>query len=514
MSELRRRAWCLGLGLLALAASARAASGPGDSLDSYLARHAPSIVEEFVSLLSIPNLSSDASGIRANAEAVKALLERRAVRVRLLEGGDGPPLVYGEKVEPGVRRTVLFYAHYDGQPVHPERWASDPWKPVLRDGRLEDGGEVVAPEAVRPSAGSDFRLYARSVADDKAPIMALAAALDFLRSDARPLSVNVKFLFEGEEEAGSPHLRSLLEEYKDLLRSDALFICDGPVDQSGRMQLTFGARGTLGLEMTVYGPNHPLHSGHYGNWAPNPAALLANLLAGLRDDDGRVLVQGFYDRVRPISDEDRKAIRDLPDSDGRLRREYGLAWTESSNARLAERILRPALNLRGLESGAVGAGAANAIPPQARASIDFRLVPDQSPEEVKRLVEAHIRARGFHPVAGEPRPEDRLATPRLIRLQWEDGYPPYRLSLDDPFGRAAARTLAGALPEPPLRLPALGGSVPMKMFADILDLPVLGLPIANYDNNQHGPNENLRLRNLWDGIALFAALFSSLGADW
>jgi acetylornithine deacetylase/succinyl-diaminopimelate desuccinylase-like protein len=266
--------------------------------------------------------------------------------------------------------------------------------------------------------------------------------------------------------------------------------------------------------MTVYGPNHPLHSGHYGNWAPNPAALLANLLAALRDDDGRVLVQGFYDRVRPISDEDRKAIRDLPDSDGRLRREYGLAWTESSNARLAERILRPALNLRGLESGAVGAGAANAIPPQARASIDFRLVPDQSPEEVKRLVEAHIRARGFHPVAGEPRPEDRLATPRLIRLQWEDGYPPYRLSLDDPFGRAAARTLAGALPEPPLRLPALGGSVPMKMFADILDLPVLGLPIANYDNNQHGPNENLRLRNLWDGIALFAALFSSLGADW
>jgi acetylornithine deacetylase/succinyl-diaminopimelate desuccinylase-like protein len=337
--------------------------------------------------------------------------------------------------------------------------------------------------------------------------MALAAAIDFLKAASIPLAVDVKFLFEGEEEGGSPHLEALVRKHKDLLRADGLFICDGPVDQTGRMQITYGARGTLGLEITTYGPDHPLHSGHYGNWAPNPVALLANLLASMRDDDGRVLVPGFYDRVRPVSDADRKAISRLPNIDERLQREYGLAWTEAGNARLAERILLPALNFRGLAGGSVGLEeAANAIPATARASIDFRLVPDQEPAAVRDLVEAHVAARGFHILRRDPTLEERIRYPKLVKLEWDEGYPPYRLPLDDPFGAAVAEALAKTLPEPPLRLPSVGGSVPMKMFADALGLPVLGLPIVNYDNNQHGPNENLRLRNLWDGIAVFAAL--------
>ena len=483
-------------------------------LESFIEKNCDALLKEYSGFLSIPNVADDLPNIRRNAQTIAALFERRGVAMRLLEGEGCPPLVFGEVVRPGASKTVIFYAHYDGQPVDPTQWTGDPWKPVLRNGRLEDGGQVVQASDIKFDSRLDYRLYGRSTSDDKASIMALAAALDFLKEEKIPLSVNVKLVFEGEEEAGSPHLPALLRKYKDLLRADALFICDGPVDQTGRMQITYGARGSMGLEMTVYGPNHALHSGHYGNWAPNPIALLVNLIASMRDDDGKILIPGFYTEVRPVSEADRQAIRELPNIDDRLRAEFGLAWSEAGNARLAERILGPALNIRGIQSGAVGGKAANAIPPEARASIDIRLVPDQSPENIKKLVEAHIAARGYHILRQDPTPDDRLKNSRLIKLEWEDGYPPYRLPLDDPFGRAAAKTLAAAMPEPPLRLPALGGSVPMKMLAEVLHVPVLGLPIANYDNNQHGPNENLRLRNFRDGISVFAVLLAGLDSAW
>ncbi len=489
--------------------------GAGQTPDrTYIQKHAVGWLKEYSDFLAIPDVASDKANIRRSAEAAAEILRRRGIAARLLEGVDGPPLVYGEITTPGVKRTVIFYVHYDGQPVDASQWKGDPWKPELRDGRLEDGAPVVALSELKFDGRHDYRLYGRSTSDDKAPILALAAALDMLKAEGRSLSVNVKFLFEGEEEAGSPHLPGLLSKYKDLLRGDGLFICDGPVDQSGRMAIDYGVRGTAGLEMTLYGPNHPLHSGHYGNWAPNPISLMADLLAGMRDTDGRVLIAGFYDGVRPISAADRAAIGDLPDIDDRLRREYGLAWTEAGNARLAERILLPALNIRGVQGGGVGDKAANAVPPLARASIDFRLVPDQDPGAVRRAVERHIRAKGFFILDHEPNPEERLAHPRPIMLEWEGGYPPYRLPLDHPFGRAAAQAMAGAIPEPPVRIPSLGGSAPLRMFADALGVPVLGLPIANYDNNQHGPNENIRLENLWNGISVFAAVLERLGKVW
>ncbi len=490
------------------------ASSQDVRLKDHFEQHRIALLQEYSDFLSIPNLASDTPNIRRNAAAIAAMFARRGVDLRLLEAAGSPPLVFGELRNPGASRTVIFYAHYDGQPVDPSRWESDPWRPVIRDGRLEDGGKVVEASDIRTGGRHDYRLYARSSSDDKAPIMALAAALDFLKTEKTPLSVNVILLFEGEEEAGSPHLPTLLGKYKSLLQADALFICDGPVDQSGRMQLVFGARGAMGLEMTTFGPDHPLHSGHYGNWAPNPIALLSNLLSGMRDSDGKILIEGFYEKVKPITDKEKLAILEMPDIDGRLREEYGLAWTEADGARLAERILLPALNIRGVRGGAVGSQAANAIPAEARASIDFRLVPDQNPAEIRTLVEAHIRKQGFTVLHRNPDRQDRLQHPRLIKLEWEEGYPPYRLPLDDPFGQAVARTLAGALAKPPLRLPALGGSVPMKMFADALGIPVLGLPIVNHDNNQHGPNENLRLQNLWDGIVMFAELMAGLGDQW
>jgi acetylornithine deacetylase/succinyl-diaminopimelate desuccinylase-like protein len=504
----------LGTGLVMFLSPVSTASARDKRLESYIEKQNASLLREYSTLLSFRNLASDSPNIRRNAEAIVALLERRGVEARLLEAEGSPPLVFGELGLPGAKRTVIFYAHYDGQPVDPSQWKDDPWKPVLRDGRLEGGGKAIESSEIRLDGRHDYRLYARSSSDDKAPIIALAAALDFLKDEKTPLSVNVKFLFEGEEEAGSPHLRAFLQKYRKLFQADALFICDGPTDQSGRMQLDFGARGTMGLDLTVFGPNHPLHSGHYGNWAPNPLVLLANLLSSMRDDDGKILIENFYNGVRPLTEKEKRAIQDIPNIDDKLRREYGLAWTEAGGARLAERICLPALNLRGIRGGAVGTQAANAVPPEASASIDFRLVPDQDPKVIRQLVEAHIQGKGFHIMRHGPNREERLKYPRIIRLEWAEGYPPYRLPLDNPFAEAVAKTLAGTLPEPPLKLPTLGGSVPMKMFADVLGIPVLGLPIANYDNNQHGPNENIRLQNLWDGISIFAGLMARLDENW
>jgi len=270
----------------------------------------------------------------------------------------------------------------------------------------------------------------------------------------------------------------------------------------------------MGLEATVYGPMRPLHSGHYGNWAPNPAVELTHLIAGLRDTEGRILIPGFYDNVRPITDDERKAIAALPEVETALKNELGLGRSEGGDAHLQERVMLPALNLRGLRAAEVGEGAANAIPTEALASIDFRLVPDQTPERVRQLVEDHLRRQGWHVVAEAPDRETRLAHPRVVRLEWEGGYPPARTDMDLPASRAVAAAIEESLGGPVLRLPILGGSVPMYLFAEAVHVPIIGVPIVNHDNNQHGNDENLRLQNLWDGIEVFGVLMARLGEVW
>lgn len=470
---------------------------------------------ELADFLAIPNVASDTPGIRRNAERLAEMMRRRGLAVRLLEEGGAPPVVYGELAAPGARRTLLVYAHYDGQPVEPERWASDPWTPTLRSGRLEDGAAVAALSDLPAGPdGDEWLLYGRGASDDKGTIVAFLAALDRLKAGGRPLSVNVKTLFEGEEEAGSPHLEAVLAAHKDLFAADGMVLCDGPVHQARRPQIVFGARGVLGLEMTVYGPNHALHSGHYGNFAPNPAAQLALLLASMRDADGTVLIPGFYDDVRPLTGADREALAAVPRVEAELLNEFDLAWTEGKGLRLEELILRPALNVRGLAGGAVGAKAANAVPAEAQASIDFRLVADQRPGRVRDLVEGHLRRLGWTVAHEAPSAEMKRRTPRLVRLEWEGGYPAYRAPLDAPFSRALVWALGPATGGALVVMPALGGSIPMELFDRVLGLPIALLPIANHDNNQHGPNENLRVRNLREGIALHAALLAGLGAAW
>ena len=503
----------LGLSALQLI-HAQTAAEVRDKVRDYRAANESKIVREFADLLAIPNLASDNASIRKNADFIASALQKRGVQSKLLDSAGGPPIVYGELPSPGAKHTLIFYAHYDGQPVDKTQWANDPWEPTLRDKKLEDGGKPVSLASLPSAAPAEWRIYARSASDDKTPIQALLTSLDALQAAHLSPGVNLKFFFEGEEEAGSEHLPAAIAKYADLIRADAWILCDGPVHQTRRMQIFFGARGEVGVELTIYGPTRPLHSGHYGNWAPNPAILMAELLASMRDHDAHVRVAHFYDDVRPVSESERRAIDAMPAVDTQLRNELGLAWTEGEPEAVALRIMLPALNVRGIESGHVGAKAQNAIPTEARASIDFRLVPDQKPERVESLIETHIRAQGYYIVHKDPTAEERLAHPRIIRLDWSSGNPPARTSMDVPAARAVAETIQDVVGPTLVKAPTLGGTVPMYLFLDVLKTPVIGVPIANHDNNQHGFNENLRLQNLWDGIEVFAGLMVNVDQHW
>ncbi|HUO85471.1 MAG TPA: M20/M25/M40 family metallo-hydrolase, partial [Thermoanaerobaculia bacterium] len=281
--------------------------------------------------------------------------------------------------------------------------------------------------------------------------------------------------------------------------------------QSRRGQVVFGVRGVEGLEMTVYGPARALHSGHYGNWAPNPAARLAELLASMRDGEGRITIAGVDDAVRPVDEAGKAAVAAIPEIDEELRHDFALGQTEAANARLVERLMIPALNVRGLRSGGVGEEARNAIPTEATASIDFRLVADLTPELLRQLVERHIRARGWTIVHQEPDLEMRRSSAKVIRLEWEKGYPALRTPMDLPISRAVIGAIEEARGEEVVRIPNLGGSLPLYLFDEILGAPLIVTPMVNHDNNQHAPNENLRIANLWEGIEMYATLMVRLG---
>lgn len=449
----------------------------------YRTAHEADILREFTQFLAIPNIASDTPNIERNAAMLSEMLKRRGADVKLLRVEGAPPVVFGSLDTFGATKTITFYAHYDGQPTVASDWTNgQPWTPVMRDGHV----------------------WARSASDDKAAIVAMLTALDALRDAKRSPSVNLRFFFEGEEEAGSPHLARILANNAALLKTDTWILCDGPVHQTGRKLIFYGARGVSDVEITVFGPTRALHSGHYGNWVPNPIVVLTHLIDSMRDVDGRILVSNFYDDVVAPTEAELRAIAALPPVEDQLRAELGIAEPEAKN--LNERLLLPALNLRGIASGSIGEKASNTIQKEATASIDFRLVPNQTPEKVRELIEAHVRAQGFFIVRETPAMATRLAHPKIARLTWHLGYPAARTPLDAPMSIAVADIIRTTFPDA-VRLPTLGGSIPMYTFQQASHVPVIGVPIANYDNNQHAPNENIRLDYFWDGIELFAALF-------
>jgi acetylornithine deacetylase/succinyl-diaminopimelate desuccinylase-like protein len=467
--------------LLLLAAAAEAS--PRD----WVAANRQAVLNEYLPLLAIPNVASNRADILRNADHIVAMMQRRGLNPRLLESEDGqaPPLIYGEWLVPGATRTYVVYAHYDGQPVTPADWrVTQPFTPRLV-------GE-----------GAEQRIYARSASDDKAGVMAVLAAVDALRAERRRPSFNLRVVFEGEEEAGSSNLAALLRRHRDTLRSDGWIVIDGPAHQSGLPQLSLGVRGDVNLEVTVHGPVRPLHSGHYGNWAPNPAQMLAELLASMKDETGRVTIAGFYDDVVPLTAAERAAIAAAPVPDAQLRAELGLGWTEGGGASLAERINLPSLNINGMRSADVGDRSRNVIPTTATAALDLRLVLGNDPTRQVDRVIAHIRAQGYEVLDRAPTMEERRRFPRIATVIRESGYPAERTPLDHPLAQSLTRALraSGEL----VLMPSLGGSLPLYVIRQELGAPTVTLSLWNHDNNQHAEDENIRINHLMNGIVVIA----------
>ena len=468
--------------LLLLALAPPAQGGAADWMRSNRER----ILAEFSALLSIPNTVSNLPDLRRNAELLCRMMERRGIRAGLIETPGVPAVVYGELPAAPSAETLVFYAHYDGQPVNPREWETgDPFRPVRKDGRI----------------------YARSASDDKGAIMAMLAALDAIKAGGASPACNLKFFFEAEEEAGSPHLARIVRANAARLKADLWFICDGPVHQSGRPQLYFGARGVTTLEVEVYGPARELHSGHYGGWAPNPAVMLAHLVASMRDEEGRVRIDGFYDGAARLSETERRALARTPAVEEALRRELGLGRTEGGGRRLEVLVNEPTLNIRGIRSADTGPQARNVVPSSAVAAIDIRLVKGLTPERAQNLVVEHIRRQGYFVTEAEPGMALRRSHPKIARLRRGSGYGAAKTPMDLPIAKRVVRAVEAAR-GPVVLSPTLGGSVPLYIFEQELGAPFIGLPIANHDNNQHAANENIALDNLWSGIETLAAVMT------
>jgi acetylornithine deacetylase/succinyl-diaminopimelate desuccinylase-like protein len=472
------------------------------------------IIRELSEFLAIPNVASDTPNIQRNAAHLVEMLEARGIETHLLPISGRGPVVFGKLISPEAKRTVIFYAHYDGQPVDPDAWTDGkPFETVLRDAAIEAGGKRIPfPENNRMHKSlyqDDWRIYARSSSDDKSPIVALLAAIDALRVKKIPLAVNLKVIFEGEEEAGSPNLQRTLELHKNLLGGDLLITADGPVHQSGRPLVFFGNRGEIDMDITVYGPVRALHSGHYGNWAPNPAMELARLLASMKDDEGHVLIDGYYDDVTPLGNDEQRALAEMPANDAALQRELGIAKPDGGGKKLVELIQQPSLNIRGLRSAYVGERSQNVVPDTAEASLDARLVKGEDPQKKFAQIAAFIRKQGYYVLDHAPTLEERRSHPLIARVVFGGGYRASRTPMDQPISKALVGVIQGATAGTTVVAPTLGGSVPMYIFED-LGLPWIGVPIVNYDNHQHSSDENLRLGHFWRGIEIYGAILADL----
>ena len=478
---------------------------------TFVNSNARNIINEFAEFLLLPNVAADPIGQQKNASLIMSMMNKRGIqKVQLLHATTPgvPPVVYGEVIVPGAKQTLIFYAHYDGQPVNPAQWAKelDPFQPKSFSTAIDKGGVNISfPPDGRYN--NEWRIYARGSSDDKAGVDAILNAYDAINKSGLTPGCNLKFFFEGEEEAGSPHLNEILEKYRPLLQSDLWIICDGPVHQSGKKQIVFGVRGDTHLDVTVYGSKRPLHSGHYGNWAPNPAMMLAKLLASMKDDNGRVTIKGFYDDVTPLTPSEKEVLNHLPSVDEQMKKELGINSVEMRGVTLSEAINQPSLNINGMQSGNVGKMASNQIPTYANAVLDLRLVLGNDWKRQQQKVIDHIKAEGYYVTTTEPTDDERSKYAKIAKVVPEnDGINAQRTFMDLPIIQKVIAAVKATTNDEIVLQPTMGGTLPLFLFEKYLGAKTVTVPIANHDNNQHAENENIRIGNLFDGIETMGSL--------
>jgi len=503
-----------GVAILFSAAAASALASPLQiQIRAWREAHEQEVIAEFRDLIAIPNMSVDRANIRRNADFILAMLKRRGVDGQLLTlpSSTSNPVVYGELKVPGATRTIMLYAHYDGQPVNPAKWAPG-WEPFasrFATAPSEQGGALVENWKSGDHIDPSWRLTGRGSADDKAGVMVILNAYSAMASLGIKPTANLKFFFEGEEEIGSVNMKDIIAAHRDLLHADLWLILDGPCHPSGQKVAAFGARGDVNVNLTVYGPKRPLHSGNYGNWAPNPSALLVKLLASMTDEHGRVTIDGFYEDVKPTSAAEQQAIAAIPAVDVNLRRELGLAESEMPGRTLYEGFNLPGLNINGIQGANVGPQAANVIPVVAGATLDLRLAPGNDWQRQTAKVVAHIKAQGWHVLDREPTDDERSQFSKLILVEIKPGgLNAQRTPMDSPIAQSVVAAIQSTVNYPVVKLPSVGGTLPLITIEQELGSAIMVVPVVNADNNQHAENENVKVQSLWDGIETYAALMT------
>ena len=504
----------LGLTTLALltlltlgASSARAQRLSRPAIDSLALAQAPAAFALYRELLALPNDAHRPEDIvRVLAWLERAFRARGFATTRLPTPGSD--LLLAERRFRRAQRTVLVYLQADGQPVDPPKWEqASPYTPVLKE-RTRDGRWRAIPwERLGGQRNDEWRIFARSAADSKGPIVQFLAALDALQRTSVTPDFNLKVIVDTEEEMGAPHLPAAVDRHRGRLGADMLVIFDGPPHVSGEPTLKFGARGIARFTLTTYGPRVPQHSGHYGNYAPNPALRLAQILASMKDEHGRVTIPDWYDGIT-LDAETRRTLAGVPDDERQIMRTLGIAARDRVGGSLQEAVQFPSLNIRGMSSGWVGDQARTIVPATATAEVDVRLVEESDPERLLGLVRGHITRLGYHLVDGEPTEEERSRHPRLASFSSRISYRAFRTAFDSAIGRWLSRAMVHVHGKEPIRIRTSGGSIPISPFVATLGVPAVTVPTVNPDNNQHSPNENLRVGSFVDGIRVMLAVLA------
>jgi len=467
-------------------------------------------LKEWLEVLSLPNVSAVPSDIQRNTNWFAEAFKRRGYQTKELPN-NGKPMLFAEAPNAtSSKRVILFYAHLDGQPVNPTEWAQEsPWKPVLKRRNADGQWEPISIENLYGAKiDPEWRVFARSSSDDKAPIMMLLAAIDALKSAGVASSINVKVLLDSEEEVSSPSLGAVIQESIALLKCDELVVLDGPMHSSNLPTLVFGNRGIARATLTVYGPKQELHSGHYGNYVANPAMRLAHLLSSMKEENGRVRIAHYYDGV-VLDERTRRVMAAVPDDEPALRKRLGVAEAEKVGDNYQEAMQYPSLNVRGMRSADVGTDVRTIVPESAVAEIDMRTVPETPPERLFGLLRAHIEGQGYHLIEGQPSDEDRARYPKLASLRTTKGSSSgtaVRTDLDSPIGDWLRKAMRQAHGVDPIEIRMMGGTVPTGVVVGALKVPFAIVPLVNADNGQHSFNENMRIGNYFDGVLTLEAI--------
>ena len=481
-------------------------------MEAMVQKHVKNYYGELFDFVSLPSNALIKPHVQPNLDWLKVAFDKRGFSTQLLTTKGHPVFLaeYKPATLPAASlKTLLFYMHFDGQPVEPEKWQQEsPYKPVLKKKNASGQWEAMDWNNLQTGYDPEWRVYARAVADDKGPIVMLLAALDIMQKEQVKSPYHIKVVLDSEEEMGAPNLADMVKTHKDKLAADFLMVMDGGQHLSNEPTLIYGCRGIVALTLTTYGAKTSQHSGHYGNYVPNPALRMAQLLASMKDEDGRVTIPGYYDGIK-IDENVRKILAAVPDNAEFIKQKLVFAEPDKVGANYQESLQYPSLNVRGLVCANIGAKSNTIVPDEAVAEIDLRLVPESDPTRLVELFRKHIESKGYLILDRKPTDEERLKYPKIVTLiERESRMLPFRTDFGIYPDRWLTAAMVRSFGKDPIKIRITGGSVPIVPFLRELNLPAIHVPMVNLDNNQHAANENLRLGNYVAGIQTWIAILT------